>query len=280
MRRILVTGAAGMLGSEVVEAMRGGSHVVEVDLPDFDVADADATRRAIGEIAPDVVVNCAAYTDVDGAESHREEAFAVNSTGAGSVARAARASGALLVHVSTDYVFDGTSSDPYSEEDAPNPLNAYGESKLAGEREIEASGVDFLIVRTAWLYGRAGRNFVETVLRLADGGESLRVVDDQRGTPTSARDLAVMIKELVTGPGRGIVNATNSGTATWYEFALAVMRASGRSGVSVEPVPTSARPRPAVRPRSSVLSLRKLEGLLGWTPRPWQEALAEYLLER
>ena len=280
MRRILVTGAAGMLGSEVVQVFRGSSDVVEADLADFDVADPETTLRAVRDIAPDVVVNCAAYTDVDGAESHRDEAFAVNASGAGSVARAARTAGAFVVHVSTDYVFDGSSSEPYGEGDVANPLNFYGESKLAGEREVEASGAAFLIVRTAWLYGHGGRNFVETVLRLAEGGEALRIVDDQCGTPTNARDLAVMLKELAAGPGRGIVNATNSGAASWYEFAREIIRASGRPDVAIEPVATSAYPRPAARPRSSVLSLRKLETLLGWTPRPWQEALDEYLLER
>lgn len=280
MRRVLVTGAAGMLGREVVDALRGSTDVVEADLADFDVADHEATLLAVRDTAPDVVVNCAAYTDVDGAETHRREAFAVNATGAGSVARAAEAAGALMLHLSTDYVFDGTSSEPYVEDDPPNPLNVYGESKLAGEREVLASGARSLIVRTAWLYGHGGRNFVDTILRLSDGGEALRVVDDQRGTPTYARDLAVILKELVAASVTGVVNATNSGVASWYEFAAEILRASGRSHVHVEPVATAARPRPAKRPRSSVLSLGKLEGLLGWSPRAWQEALQEYLTER
>lgn len=280
MRRALVTGAAGMLGSEVVQALRGGWDVVEADLAEFDVADAEATLSAIGDVSPELVVNCAAYTDVDGAETHTEEAFAVNASGAGSVARAAAAVNAFLVHVSTDYVFDGRSREPYTEDDEPNPLNVYGETKLAGEREVEASGADSLIVRTAWLYGRGGKNFVDTILRLAGTDETLRIVDDQRGTPTSARDLAVIIKELAAGRPDGMVNATNTGAASWYEFALEILRVSGHTSADIEPIATSAYPRPAVRPRSSVLSLKRLEALLGWTPRPWKEALAEYLLER
>lgn len=280
MRRALVTGAAGMLGREVVRAMRPDWEVLEADLAEFDITEEEATSMAVMDAAPDVIVNCAAYTDVDGAETDRDTAFAVNASGAASVAGAARASGALMLHVSTDYVFDGTKDGAYVEDDEPNPVSVYGESKLAGERLVQGSGADFLIVRTAWLYGHGGANFVETVLRLAGTRETLRMVDDQRGCPTNARDLALILKELAASAARGVVNATNSGNASWYEFATEILRAGGLSDVSIQRVATTEFPKPATRPRSSVLSLERLAGVLGWTPRHWTEALAEYLSER
>ncbi|MFH1502947.1 MAG: dTDP-4-dehydrorhamnose reductase [Candidatus Eisenbacteria bacterium] len=280
MRRALVTGAAGMLGSEVVRALRRDWEVLEADLADFDITDEDTTAEAVHRTSPEVIVNCAAYTDVDGAESHPETAHAVNGAGAGSLSRAARSVGAFILHVSTDYVFDGTKEGPYTEDDEPDPIGVYGESKLRGEREVLASGAQSLIVRTAWLYGHGGANFVETVLRLSESGEPLRIVDDQRGSPTNARDLALVLRDLAGGGARGLLNATNAGSASWYDFAVEILRASGRADAPVEPVSTAEFPRPAPRPRSSVLSLDRLSEVLGWTPRPWEEALAEYLSER
>jgi dTDP-4-dehydrorhamnose reductase len=280
MRTVLVTGAAGMLGREVVESMRGAYDVVGVDVDDFDVTDAAAVGEAIARISPDVIVNCAAYTDVDGAEAHREEAFAVNAAGAGHIARAAAEGGASLIHLSTDYVFDGAKGAPYTEDDPVGPLSVYGLSKLEGERTVQASGARSHIVRTAWLYGRSGRNFVDTVLRLAREGRALPIVDDQVGSPTSARDLATVIKELVARGALGIVNATNSGSASWYDFAVEILAVAGFESVTVEPIATSGLRRAAVRPPYSVLSLERLTGILGWTPRPWQEALREHLSER
>ncbi|MBD3349214.1 MAG: dTDP-4-dehydrorhamnose reductase [Candidatus Eisenbacteria bacterium] len=269
-----------MLGVEVVEAMRPDWEVLEADLEQFDVSNERETLSAVREASPDVVVNCAAYTDVDGAETHRDAAFATNAAGAGSVAKAAAAAGARIIHLSTDYVFDGAKAGPYTEDDPPNPVSVYGESKLAGEVEVRASGAEYLILRTAWLYGHGGGNFVETVLRLAGEGGPLRIVDDQRGSPTYARDLASVIRQLATGPGTGILNATNSGDTTWYGFAVKIVETAGLGDVRVEPVATSEFPRPAPRPRSSVLSLDRLSGALGWTPRSWDEALTEYLSER
>jgi dTDP-4-dehydrorhamnose reductase len=159
-------------------------------------------------------------------------------------------------------------------------VNVYGESKLGGEREIRASGAEHLIVRTAWLYGYAGSNFVETMLRLAGRNETLSVVDDQLGAPTNARDLALIIKELVASGATGVLNATNAGSCTWYQFARRIIERAGSEGIRITPVGSSAFPRPAARPANSVLSLAKLTALLGWVPRAWEEALAEYLSER
>jgi len=279
-KRVLVTGARGMLGTELALALRGTAEVVAVDVEDFDVRDADETSAAIAGIHPDVVVNCAAYTDVDGAETDRELAFAVNAAGAGNVARGAAIAGARVLHISTDYVFDGTKREPYLEGDEPAPLNVYGESKLAGEREVAQRTAEHLIVRTSWLYGRAGGNFVETILSLAEREDTLRVVVDQVGTPTYARDLAVILKQLVSGAATGVVNATNSGSCSWFGFARTILEAAGKSGVSVLPVGTATFPRPARRPTNSLLDLRRLVSIIGWEPRPWREALTEYIAER
>ncbi len=269
-----------MLGTAVVDVLTGGADVVGVDVGEFDISDDDATADAVATIRPDVVVNCAAYTDVDGAETERGLAFAVNARGAGNIARAAEAVGAPVLHISTDYVFDGAKPGPYLENDTPCPVNAYGESKLGGEREIRRSGAAHLIVRTAWLYGHAGGNFVETMLRLAGERERLSVVDDQLGAPTNVKDLALILKELIATGATGVVNATNGGSCTWYRFARRIIEGAGFEGVEVMPVGSSAFPRPAKRPANSVLSLAKLTALLGWAPRRWEEALAEYLSER
>jgi dTDP-4-dehydrorhamnose reductase len=279
-KRALVTGAAGMLGSEVVAALADIYEVTAADVQQFDIRNPEATRAFVMNVAPELVVNCAAYTDVDAAESDRENAFAVNASGAVNLAEAAAENGALLVQVSTDYVFDGTSCVPYREDAAPNPLGVYGRSKLAGERGVEELARDWLIVRTAWLYGHRGRNFVETILRLADEGVPLRVVSDQKGSPTNVRHLAAMIRDLVAAEARGVVNATNAGTCSWYDLAREILSLSGKEDHEVEAVTTDTFPRPAPRPRYSVLSLERLCGLIGRTPAAWQAALAEYIAER
>jgi dTDP-4-dehydrorhamnose reductase len=278
--RVLVTGAAGMLGAEVLPLLGADCDVVAADLDEFDLRDAEAVSAFVTRAAPQVVVNCAAYTNVDAAESDPASAFAVNADGAGNVAAAAAAAGARMVHMSTDYVFDGTSSRPYSEEDRPCPLGVYGRSKLEGERRVLAAARDCLIVRTAWLYGHSGANFVEKMLELAAAGGPLRVVDDQVGAPTNARDLAGSIRELIAVGAAGVVNATNAGSCSWYEFACEIVQGAGLGDVAVEPVKSSEFPRPAPRPAYSVLSLDRLMSLTGASPRHWREGLADYLSER
>lgn len=280
MRRVLVTGARGMLGSEVVRTLSGTADVTAVDVGDFDITDEAATHSAVRRAAPDAIVNCAAFTDVDGAESRRDTAFAVNARGAGNVARAAAAVGASLLHVSTDYVFDGAKGRPYVESDGPRPLGVYGESKLAGEGEVMAAGGKALIARTAWLYGRQGRNFVESILELSARGGPLRVVDDQVGPPTSARDLSVIVAELIPTGATGVVNATNSGSCSWHRFACEILEVAGIRGIEVQAVRSSHFHRPAARPAYSVLALDRLVSLIGWLPRRWDEALREYITTR
>jgi dTDP-4-dehydrorhamnose reductase len=280
MKRIVVTGADGMLGTEVVRAFSEAHEVVGIDLGELDITDGEAVRAFAAGAAADCVVNCAAYTDVDGAESARELAFAVNAAGAGHVARACAASRCYLIHLSTDYVFDGRKAGAYEEGDAPSPLNVYGESKLAGEREVQRSGARHLIVRTAWLYGHGGRNFVEFVLGAWADGRPLRIVDDQRGAPTSARDLALVLRELASRRAEGVIHATNDGSCSWFEFAREILAAAGGEAAQVEPIASSDLDRPAPRPRNSVLSLERLASVLGWRPRAWNEAVREYVAER
>jgi dTDP-4-dehydrorhamnose reductase len=278
--RVLVTGAAGMLGTELVPLFRREFDVTPADVAEFDLRDAAATDAFVAKAKPAVVINCAAYTDVDGAESDPEAAFDVNAGGAGNVAAAAERVGARVVQVSTDYVFDGTGDTPYAETDEPRPLGVYGRSKLAGERKVAEACSDALIVRTAWLYGHAGPNFIEKMLSLASSGRVLRVVDDQVGAPTNVRDLAGAILELIAVEATGVVNATNAGSCSWFEFAREILDLAGHQDIPVEPVTSEEFPRPAPRPGYSVLSLARLVSLTGKEPRSWQDALAEYLAER
>lgn len=278
--RVLVTGSAGMLGTELVSLFQREFDVIPADLAEFDMRDSAATDAFVAAVAPDVLINCGAYTDVDGAESDPETAFDVNATGAGNVAAAAERVGARVVHVSTDYVFDGKGHRPYGETDEPRPLGVYGRSKLAGERRVSEVSQDALIVRTAWLYGHAGSNFVEKMLSLASSGRPLHVVEDQVGAPTNVRDLARAILELIAVGGTGVVNATNTGSCSRFEFAREILDQAGHQDVPVEPVTSERFPRPAPRPLYSVLSLARLVSLTGKEPRSWQDALEEYLAER
>ena len=278
--RVLITGSAGMLGTELVRLSQREFDVTPADLGEFDIRDGVATDAFVAGATPDVVINCAAYTDVDGAESNQEAAFDVNATGAGNIAAAAERGGARLVHVSTDYVFDGTGDRPYTETDEPGPTSVYGRSKLAGERVVLEASRDALIVRTAWLYGHAGPNFIEKMLALASSGRPLRVVEDQVGAPTNVRDLARAILELIAVRASGVVNATNRGACSWFEFAREILDRAGYRDTPVEAVTSEEFVRPAPRPGYSVLSLARLVSLTGKEPRSWQDALAEYLAER
>ena len=276
--RVLVTGARGMLARALLrELERRGHEVVGLGRDALDVTDADAVERAVREWAPDVVVQCAAYTRVDDAETDEATAFAVNAEGTRNVARACRVIGARLVYPSTDYVFDGRATSPYRPDHPPAPLNAYGRSKLAGEEAAREAG-DWVVARTSWLYGAGGRNFVSTILRRAMEGVPLRVVDDQRGTPTWTGTLAVTLAGLLEADvPSGIYHTTGRGDTTWFAFACEALRLAGIEA-EIVPVPTEAFPTPARRPRYSVLDCSSTEAVVGPLP-DWREALAKAMAE-
>jgi dTDP-4-dehydrorhamnose reductase len=254
--KVLVTGAGGMVGREVVEALTPHD-VVGLDHARLDVADRDAVLAAVGSLNPDAIVHCAAMTAVDACESDSDRAFLVNALGTRFVVEAARRAGAYVVALSTDYVFDGAQPEPYNEWDTPNPESVYGRSKLAGEREVDGSGA---VVRTSWVIGRYGANMAKTILRLAAGDAPLRFVDDQRGCPTVAADLATVLRSFVVERLTGTWHVTNQGPVSWFEFAQEVLRAAGHDPARVEPISTKdlVPPRPAPRPANSVLDNRAL----------------------
>lgn len=277
MSKILVTGARGMLGTDLCAALRArGEEVVAADVAEFDLTDPAATLAFVRDASPSVIINCAAYTAVDQAETDRETAFRVNGDGARHLAQAAGELGAALLHLSTDYIFDGTKEGPYREEDPPNPRSVYGESKLAGELAIRETLAEHWIVRTAWLYGVHGRSFPRTILELAQRGGPLRVVNDQRGCPTYTAHLAEALARMVERPHYGTYHAVNSGMCTWYDLACAVLAEAGIS-VEVQPVPTSEFPRPAPRPANSVLDTTKLATVYGITLPRWEEGVRGFV---
>lgn len=275
--RVLVTGAGGMLGRAVREVLSPAHEVVPLGHAALDVADLEATRAALDRWTPGVVVHAGAWTDVDGCEQDPDRAWRVNALGSRNVAVAAEAAGAACCYLSTDYVFDGERGDPYTEFDPPGPLSCYGRAKLAGERYVQTLTSRHWIVRSSWLFGPGGKNFVRTILARARAGERLRVVDDQVGSPTYTHDLARAIARLVSGPWYGVWHVTNSGACSWYDFAATVLEHAGLTAVPLEPVSSEALGQPARRPRNSVLRNYCWE-LEGWPPRRhWADALREYL---
>lgn len=271
--RILMTGANGQLGCELRRVFASETLILK-DLPDFDLT-GTGVEEEIAETRPDLVIHAGAYTDVDGAEREPDRAMAINAAGTAQVARAAVRVGARLLYISTDYVFPGTQRYPYSEDDVPAPINAYGLSKWRGEQAVAESGADALIVRTAWLYGPMGKNFVKSIMRAALAQPSLRVVDDQRGSPTSVEDLAAVIKATAAGSLRGILHVTNRGDCTWYEFARAIVEEMNLD-ISVLPISTAEAGRLAPRPSYSVLGQQRL-ARLDLVPRDWREALNQFV---
>ncbi len=275
--RILITGAGGMLGHDVQRAAEAAGHApVAIPRPSLDITDPAAVAAAVQAAAPDVVVNCAAWTDVDGAEARFGDALAVNGAGAGHVAAAAHAVGAWTIHVSTDYVFDGSKREPYLESDPVGPVSAYGRSKLAGEEEVaRAAPGRHTIVRSAWLFGAHGRCFPKTILRLASERDELSVVSDQIGCPTFTGHLAAALVELAEAPRAGILHVAATGTGSWWEFAAAVVAAAG-ARCEVRPITTAEYPTPARRPAYSVLGTERGAPVLP----TWQDGLAAFLSER
>lgn len=276
--RLLVTGAAGMLGRAVVDAAaRAGHDVRAASRRELDVTDVAALRRVVRAAEPDAIVNCAAFTDVDGAELKPAVADAVNGAGAGNVAAAAATAGAAIVHVSTDYVFDGAKRAPWLESDPVGPVGAYGRSKLLGERAVAAANPCHAIVRTAWLFGAGGRNFVDTMLALGAERDEVEVVTDQVGCPTWTGHLAPVLVELAARPGlTGVHHVAGAGACTWNELARATF---ALAGVDCRVLPTTSERlrRPARRPANSVLRSERADSCV--LP-PWRDGLADYLATR
>jgi len=287
--KILVTGAAGLLGSAVVRAIRRRKHEVVacVRSPEdaglaLDVIDRERVADVVTGTAPDAIVHCAGYTDVDGAETHREEAFEVNVAGARWVARAAADVGSIVLYLGTDYVFDGTASRPYRPGDPPNPVNLYGKSKWMGEEEVRTSGARWIVVRTSWLYGHGGGNFVDAILEAARTEDHLRVVDDQRGRPTWTESLAPALLDLLERDREDesvsdrVFHLADRGEATWYELASEALCLSGVDA-ELAPVSSEVWDAPAPRPAYSVLDISSAEECLGYPMPDWRESLGRYL---
>jgi dTDP-4-dehydrorhamnose reductase len=278
---ILIVGGQGMLGHALTDLLVSrGRRPIVVDLPEIDISDPSAVKKLFADRRPTLVLNCAAHTKVDLCEQEKEKADAVNGYAVGLLARSCKSSNAVLVHISTDFVFDGTLRRPYLPSDPVNPLSAYGRSKLLGERELQNNApARWLIVRTAWLYGRHGLNFPRTMVQAAQAGKPLSVVNDQFGSPTHTVDLAEAILDLLDSGASGLWHATNSGQTTWFDFATAVLE---EFGVKAEISPISSadwaqkRPTSAIRPGYSVLDLAALERRIGRTMRPWRAALADF----
>jgi dTDP-4-dehydrorhamnose reductase len=274
--RVLVTGAGGQVGSEVAAHLIHHD-TVALDRSQLDVCDRHRVEQTLGSVLPDAVVNCAAWTDVDGCESDPERAFRANALAVRHLAVACSRIGAHLVHVSTDYVFPGDKDGPYLEWDRTDPRSVYGHSKLGGELELAAHARSWAIARTSWVFGRRGRNFVDTILARARDGAPLQVVTDQRGCPTYAPDLAGILALLTTGRHQGIFHVTNQGACTWHELARAALELVGLDGTAVGETTSAALDRPAPRPANSVLADNALAASGLPRLRPWREALADKL---
>lgn len=278
--RVLVTGANGQLGHDLTKVLSSqqGLEVVGCDRQQLDVGDLERVRSEVQRVSPDVVIHTAAYTAVDQAETNVDDAFRTNADGSRNVALAAEEASAKVCYISTDYVFDGALYRPYREFDRPGPMSVYGQSKLAGEVLTQTLCSRYFIVRTAWVYGAHGDNFVQTMLRLANERDQLQVVDDQHGSPTYTVDLARFIADLVATDKYGVYHATNTGSCSWYDFARAIFEESGIV-VTVDPCSTEAFPRPAQRPRNSVLDHVAIR-TNGFTDLPpWRDGLQRFLAE-
>jgi dTDP-4-dehydrorhamnose reductase len=274
--RILITGAGGMLGQDVARAATAAGHeIVALPRAELDICDAEAVAEAVSDAHADAVVNCAAWTDVDGAESEPEAALDVNGPGAGNVARAASEAGAWTIHVSSDYVFDGSGREPYVESDPVGPISSYGRSKLAGERAVAEAAPDaHTVVRSSWLFGTGGPCFPATILRIGAERDSIQVVDDQVGCPTFTGHLARALVQLCEIRPPGLIHVAGAGSCSWFEFACEIVRAAGLS-TEVAPGRTADLGRPAPRPAYSVLGTER-PGEAPPLPE-WRAGLADYL---
>jgi len=283
--RILVTGSTGQSGFEIVGAFsQSGHEVIAPARRELDFLHPEEVADRVRRFQADWVINCAAYTQVDRAESEQEPAFVINRDSPAQIAAAVAGYGGRLLHVSTDFVFDGKQSRPYREEDDARPLGVYGRSKWEGEQAVRAALPEAIILRTAWVYGVHGHNFVKTILRVAREGKPLKVVDDQIGSPTWARDIAGAIRALVQHRASGTCHYTNAGSTSWHGFATAILAGATEAGFdlktdSVEAIPTSGYPTPARRPAYSVLDTGKIQSLLTAPVPHWRDSLNRMLKE-
>lgn len=282
-RRLLITGADGLLGSEIARVFSPTCEILATDRGDCDVTSREECMRVVGSFAPDVVVHCAAYTAVDRAETEEEAAFAINAAGTRNVALACRAHRAVLVAYGTDYVFDGAAGRPYVEDDPTGPLSAYGRSKLGGEEALREVQPEFLLIRTQWLFGSRGASFVSSILDRAERGEELRVVCDQTGCPTYAVDLADATGRLLRAGFRGTVHFSNEGETTFFRYARFLLLHAGKGEARLTAIRASELPRdryPAPRPAYAVLSKKKYRAATGTAPRRWEDAVRAFLATR
>lgn len=289
--KTLIIGARGQLGWELQRTLPAGLPVpICMDVADegearLDITDAAAVDETIGRLAPDVIMNSAAYTAVDAAEDNEAMAFAINETGAANLAKSARNNDCRLIHTSTDFVFDGRQDTPYSTTDTPNPLGVYGQSKLAGEYAVQESGADAVIIRTSWLYSANGGNFVKTMLRLMQEKDELGVVGDQLGSPCWARGLAQVIWRIVERPElKGILHWCDAGIISWCDFAIGIQEEAQKLGmleraININAITTADYPTPAARPAYSALDTGRTVAALGLQQRPWRDALHDMLIE-
>ena len=286
--RILVTGSEGMLGRALLTSLESSNvEVVGTDIKSrknpLDITKPDVLSGFIKNIAPDVVIHSAAYTDVDACELNLNNTYLINAEGTKSIAKICKDTGAFLIYISTDFIFDGKKASPYKEDDAPSPINIYGRSKLQGEKYVQKLLEKYLIIRTSWLFGGNGRNFVDTIINKAVSGQSLNVVDDQRGSPTYSVDLATAITGLLLTAYDveiKVIHITNSGSCTWYKFAKEIIRVKGIKGVSIGPIMSDTSKRVANRPKMSVLDNTIYAKISGSSMPSWQDALVRYLADK
>ncbi|WP_099190560.1 dTDP-4-dehydrorhamnose reductase [Tepidibacter mesophilus] len=275
MNKILVTGAKGQLGIDVVNYLSKSYEVIGLDKDDLDITNLESVLNCINEVNPDVVINCAAYTNVDGCEENQDLAYKINGIGARNLAIASNHNAIKLVHISTDFVFDGETDSVYTEFDGTNPISVYGKSKKAGEDFIKKMSSKYFILRTAWLYGKNGNNFVKTMLRLAETNDTLKIVDDQVGTPTFTEDLVEVIAMVIKTEKYGTYHVSNDGKCSWYEFAKKIFELANVD-IEVLSITTEELGRPAKRPKYSVMRNYMLELEFDYHIRSWESALEKY----
>lgn len=286
--KILITGSSGMLGSALCQELVDAHEIVGLDVREAqgsgikglikcDITDQAGVAKTIAEISPDLVIHAAAYTDVDGCETCPDKAHEINAAGSRNVALACRRCEAVAVYISTDFVFDGRKNLPYLEQDEPRPLNIYGKSKLEGEKHFSSLLAKYFIVRSSWLFGQFGKNFVDTILKLAGENEKIKVVNDQIGSPAYSKDLARAIGSLIETSSYGFFHISNGGSCSWYEFARTILKYAGIQDVTVQPITSEELNRPAKRPRMSILDNTHYIQTVGKPLRLWSDALKEYL---